>query len=244
MADAIRSIQTKIHTSRSFPPVYGDSDEPAHYIDLLDMTKRVLSAPGIDQNHLALINFHPDTDKTGLRSRIWSDMCNPDKPVPFVKCIKKPSGVHIFRIVRIYARNRHYPFWISPRGNGIDCHRTWEALYLDIIPIVWNSTLNSLYANLPVVIINNHTDLTESFLRDQLQKIATKKKAQSNSSSSSSSSERYQYEKLRNAFWRRMILSKSRYATKIFDLTHQRRCWRAKSTWLEWSRYVPFLKYF
>lgn len=27
-------------------------------------------------------------------------------------------------------------FCISPRGNGIDCHRTWEALYFDCIPIV------------------------------------------------------------------------------------------------------------
>ncbi|CAF2515878.1 unnamed protein product [Rotaria sp. Silwood2] len=240
MGDAIKSIQTKTHPSHSFPPLYGSSDEPSHYINLLDMTKRVLSAPGIDQNNLALINFDSITDGTGLRSRIWSDMCNSDKPVSFVKCIKKPHGVHIFRIIRIYERNRHYPFWISPRGNGIDCHRTWEALYLDIIPIVWNSTLNSLYKNLPIVIINNHTDLTESFLRDQLQEIAMKKKAQSNSSSSSDG---YQYERLRNAFWRRMILSKSRYATKILDLTHQRRCWRAKSSWLEWARYVPFLKY-
>jgi len=24
----------------------------------------------------------------------------------------------------------------SPRGNGIDCHRTWEALYFDCVPIV------------------------------------------------------------------------------------------------------------
>jgi hypothetical protein len=239
MSDAIKIIQRGTHPQRLFPPLYGDADEPSHYIHLLDMTERALSNPGINQSHLALINFDPGTDRTGLRSRVWSDMCNPDKSIPFVKCIQKSAGVHIFRIQRIYPRNRQYSFWISPRGNGIDCHRTWEALYLDIIPVVWNSTLNSLYANLPVVIINNHTDLTEPFLREQLQKIAIKKKTQL----ISSSPEGYHYEKLHNAFWRRMILSKSRYATAISDLTHQRRCWRAKSSFLEWARYVPFLKY-
>lgn len=239
MADAIRMTQRGTYPRRSFPSLYDDADEPSEYIHLLDMTERALSIPGIDQGHLALINFEPGTDPTGLRSHVWSDMCNTDKPIPFVKCIKKSPGVQIFRIQRIYPRNRHYSFWISPRGNGIDCHRTWEALYLDIIPIVWNSTLNSLYANLPVMIINDHTDLTEPFLREQLQKIATKKKTQP----ISSSFDGYHYEKLRNAFWRRMILSKSRYATTMSNLTHQRRCWRAKSSLLEWARYIPFLKY-
>ena len=240
MADAIRIIQRKTNPQYSFPPLYGDTDEPSHYIHLLDMTESALSIPGINQSNLALINFEPSTDWTGLRGRVWSDMCNPNKSVPFVTCLTKPVGVQIFKIQTIYPRNRRYSFWISPRGHGMDCHRTWEALYLDIIPIVWNSTLNSLYENLPIVIINSHTDLTESFLREQLKKIATKKKMQL----TSSSSDGYHYEKLRNAFWRRMILNKSRYAATMSDLTHQRRCWRAKSSPLEWTRYVPFLKYF
>lgn len=241
MADAIRIIQRKTNPQRTFPSLYGDADEPPYYIHLLDMTERALSTPGINPSHLALINFEPSTDWTGLRIRVQSDMCNPNKSVSFVTCFTKPAGVQIFKIQTIYPRNRRYSFWISPRGNGIDCHRTWEALYLDIIPIVWNSTLNSLYENLPIVIINSHADLTESFLREQLQKIAMKKKKQL---TLSSSSDGYQYEKLHNTFWRRMILSKSRYANTMSDLTHQRRCWRAKSSPLEWARYIPFLKYF
>ncbi|MCF7865667.1 MAG: hypothetical protein K9M11_04135 [Candidatus Pacebacteria bacterium] len=31
---------------------------------------------------------------------------------------------------------QQYKFIISPRGEGIDCHRTWEALYLGLFPIV------------------------------------------------------------------------------------------------------------
>ncbi|CAF3798450.1 unnamed protein product [Rotaria socialis] len=239
MADSIRMVQKKSYRSHSSPPLYGVKDEPSHYINLFDVTERALSTSSTNQDHLALINFDSDTDGTGLRLRIWLDLCSRDKPIPLIECIEKPRGVQISKILQIYKRNRHYPFWISPLGNGIDCHRTWEALYLDIIPIVWNSTLNSLYENLPVLIINNHTELTESFLRDQLHRIATKKISSLNSSASTG----YYYEKLRNAFWRQMILNKSRYASNKFNLTVQRRCWRARSNVLEWARNGPFLKY-
>jgi hypothetical protein len=58
-------------------------------------------------------------------------------------------------------------FILSPRGNGLDCHRTWEALYLGAIPIVRTSTLNPLYDGLPVVIIGNWQEVTETFLNQK-----------------------------------------------------------------------------
>jgi hypothetical protein len=119
----------------------------------------------------------------------------------------------------IYKRNRQYPLWLSPRGNGIDCHRTWEALYLDIIPIVWHSTLDSLYENLPIIIINDLNEINEEFLRKKLHEIALKKLQQPPI---------YQYEKLRNAFWHQMILRKSRHSLTNTHI-HRNRCWRAKN---------------
>lgn len=39
---------------------------------------------------------------------------------------------------------------ISPRGNGLDCHRTWEALYLKRVPIMkWTPSLATF--NLPII---------------------------------------------------------------------------------------------
>ena len=96
--------------------------------------------------------------------------------------------------------------WLSPRGNGIDCHRTWEALYLDIIPIVWHSTLDSLYENLPIIIINDWSEVNEQFLRNKLLEISLNKIKQPSI---------YQYEKLRNSYWHQMVLKKSRYASLI-----------------------------
>lgn len=65
-----------------------------------------------------------------------------------------------------------YAFEISPHGNGLDCHRTWEALLLNTIPIVPRSPLNELHKQFPIVIVDDwSTDITmENLLkwRDEL----------------------------------------------------------------------------
>ena len=53
-----------------------------------------------------------------------------------------------------------YSFIISPLGNGLDCHRTWEILILGSIPIVKTSVLDKIYEGLPVVIVNDWNDIT------------------------------------------------------------------------------------
>ena len=53
-----------------------------------------------------------------------------------------------------------YAFVISPHGNGLDCHRTWEALALGCIPIVKTSVLDPLFLELPVLVVKNWSDIT------------------------------------------------------------------------------------
>lgn len=65
-------------------------------------------------------------------------------------------------------------FVVSPPGNGLDCHRTWEALYMKCYPIVLSSTLNPLYENLPVVIVNRWEEATEEFLQAKLQEFQSR----------------------------------------------------------------------
>ena len=50
-------------------------------------------------------------------------------------------------------------FSISPNGNGIDCHKTWESLYLKTIPIVTKSINSLQYSDLPILIIDNWDSL-------------------------------------------------------------------------------------
>ena len=76
-----------------------------------------------------------------------------------------------------YMKNMSkYLFVASPRGNGIDCHRTWEALLMGCIPIVERHFMYDNY-NLPIIQIDSWDDLInknilqiykDKFLRNEL----------------------------------------------------------------------------
>jgi hypothetical protein len=68
----------------------------------------------------------------------------------------------------------HHQFVLSPRGNGLDCHRTWEALLMGCYPVVRSSWLNPLYKDLPVVIVNNWHEVTEQLLREKYEEFSRK----------------------------------------------------------------------
>jgi hypothetical protein len=59
-----------------------------------------------------------------------------------------------------------YAFVISPFGNGLDCHRTWEALILGCIVIVKKSQIDCLYENLPVLIVDDWSDINRQLLEN------------------------------------------------------------------------------
>jgi hypothetical protein len=67
-----------------------------------------------------------------------------------------------------------YAFVVSPFGNGMDCIRTWEALCLGCIAIVKSSPIDNLYTDLPVVIVSEWTDITETFLNDKMLEFSNK----------------------------------------------------------------------
>jgi len=61
-------------------------------------------------------------------------------------------------------------FSLSPNGNGIDCHKLWESLYLKTIPVVTKSINVDFYKNLPILIIDSWEDLDVSLLTEDLYK--------------------------------------------------------------------------
>jgi len=65
---------------------------------------------------------------------------------------------------RKYFRTlNEYKFVASPEGNGVDCHRTWEAIILGTVPIIRNTSHNQLLINqkLPIFLIDNWNELTK-----------------------------------------------------------------------------------
>jgi hypothetical protein len=81
-------------------------------------------------------------------------------------------------------------FVLSPRGGGLDCHRTWEALYMGAIPIIKSSASDYLFDGLPVLIVKNWTEVTQELLKNTYEKM---------------SKQTYRLEKLTLDYWLKMI---------------------------------------
>ena len=67
-------------------------------------------------------------------------------------------------LVRYYSEIAGHRFALSPEGNGIDCYRTWEILYLGAIPIVMVSTETSAFTGLPILFTEDYSELSEDYL--------------------------------------------------------------------------------
>ena len=115
-----------------------------------------------DRTHLAYLNINTGTN-CDIRNRVYQ-ICR-EKSF----CWER-GGLPFKDYLIDLAQSK---FVISPRGNGLDCHRTWEALYMGAIPIVTHSSLDVIFENLPVLIIDDWASLTEEFLEEQYQKITS-----------------------------------------------------------------------
>ena len=89
-----------------------------------------------------------------------SPFCYKAQPQSFLKYMKEMAT---FRFV------------LSPMGTGPDTYRTWEALLVGSIPIVKTSHLDELYANLPVLTVNEWDEITPEFLEEKWKEFTTKK---------------------------------------------------------------------
>ena len=85
---------------------------------------------------------------------------------------------------------KEYKFCMCPPGHGIDTHRVFESLMVGTIPIMMTSPLDSMYEDLPVLIIKSMSMIRKEYLEEQYEKI--KKKA-------------YNFEKLYAPYWKKRI---------------------------------------
>ena len=58
-----------------------------------------------------------------------------------------------------------YKFIVSPEGNGVDCHRHYEAIIAGCIPIVeYNSQIEEKYKNCPILYTKDYSEINEEYL--------------------------------------------------------------------------------
>lgn len=59
-------------------------------------------------------------------------------------------------------------FVISPPGNGIDCHRIWECMFLGTTPIVLYNECFSQFNHLPILFVDSWEEVTTESLRNKV----------------------------------------------------------------------------
>ena len=120
------------------------------------------NANHVNQQRLnkAFAQFNPDTF-SHERYPILEDILDSKIHADIFYCI---NGLGF----EFYVNNLlNYRYCLCPRGNGIDTHRLWEALYLGCIPIVKRHITHCFDEYLPILFVDDWQQLNESFLLDQ-----------------------------------------------------------------------------
>ena len=70
----------------------------------------------------------------------------------------------------------NYKFVISPEGNGIDCHRHYEALMAGCIPIIEDHDgIREKYGNCPILFTKDYSEINEDYLNKKYEEILNMK---------------------------------------------------------------------
>lgn len=108
-------------------------------------------AKNLPKERLLYVNFDVNTnvkERNYCLSELNSKGLNMSDKLPFKEYLEEVSKSY---------------FVVSPNGNGVDCHKTWESLYLKTIPIVTKSTNIDFYKNFPIIIINDWSEFNPSY---------------------------------------------------------------------------------
>jgi len=138
---------------------WGPSASPKAQEDLLHSI-RAAAVPLRERRIQGYCNWH-FTLANGDRSEVLESL-------PSASCYFEPA-----RVARAesWRRNTEYLFTISPRGRGMDCHRTWEALSLGSVPLIPDLPINRLFESLPVVVVKDWASVTPEFLAAERERI-------------------------------------------------------------------------
>ena len=68
----------------------------------------------------------------------------------------------------IWNTMSRFSFVLSPKGNGMDCHRVWEILCLGCIPIVKGNVFKELFTDLPVLSVHDWNEVNEELLKNTI----------------------------------------------------------------------------
>lgn len=104
-----------------------------------------------------------------------------------------------------WVRQAECMFVLSPEGVGIDCHRTWEAILLGCIPIVKRNAISNLFVDLPVLIVDDWSEVTRDTMIAYINTYSEKK---------------FNFSSLFSQHWTRKITMLPNNVSSLDNITH------------------------
>ena len=118
----------------------------------IDLIEAANNSP-IDKEYLLYMNFDINTN-VKERSAVFNAFEGKD----FVlNAERKPFEDYLKDL-------RASKYCLSPPGAGIDCHRIWESIAVGTIPIVESCHNVLFHSKMPIMIINDWSEVTEDYL--------------------------------------------------------------------------------
>jgi len=153
-----QNVQKAVHPKLHPMPI-GMANKKWWCGDIAVLNKKT-SEPPKERNIALYMNFTVDTNKAerGLVHDLF-------KNKPYCKAVYGKSFEEYLDDLQ------QTQFVLSPRGNGLDCHRTWECILMGAIPVVKSSDLDPLFEDLPVLIIDNWQEISPRFLRHKYEEM-------------------------------------------------------------------------
>ncbi len=133
-----------------------------------------------------ICDFHQDLYMQNEKQKNWTNLCymnftpttSPKERNEVLDLFKNKKWItyktgtsHLDFASDVY----NHPFTLSPRGNGFDCVRTWEAIYLRSIPIIKRCNAMEHFEDLPILLIDDWSSITEDFLINKLEQFKNRK---------------------------------------------------------------------
>lgn len=157
----------------------GEGFKP-HFQEEVLIGLRQQMKPFYDRKKLIYVNFTTSNDRFGQRGSAFDQIPNNLLAV----------NQNFTKRTENWRNITHYAFVLSPFGIGMDCHRTWEALCLGAIPILKAPNFQKMFEDLPVLIVNDWSEVTQELLDKTLEDFNIRE---------------FKYEKLTLQYWVKLI---------------------------------------
>ena len=152
-------------------------EQEKYLIDVINNSK-----PFYERINKIYVNFEVSADRFGQRK----------------DCLKKISPLLLemyqqkLKRTQTWINTTKYAFVLSPYGQGMDCHRTWEALILGSIPILKSKEFANMFKDLPVLFVEDWSDINQQLLDDTIERFKNMT---------------FNYDKLTLNYWKQIVFS-------------------------------------